>query len=86
MVKELAKSVDSVLEVLQEHRWTSPSGTDNGDQGDRLWLFKTDETPADDEVAFPYHFSSHVLLWRTLLSLGTAAGGRRSGHHPHSRA
>lgn len=27
-------------------------------------LFPTDETPADDPIALPYHFSSHVLLWR----------------------
>ena len=29
-------------------------------------LFPTDETPGDDEVEYPYHFSSHVLLWYTL--------------------
>lgn len=33
------------------------------------WLFATEETPADDPIAQPYHFSSHVLLWRTLLQL-----------------
>lgn len=32
-------------------------------------LFSTDETPADDPIALPYHFSSHVLLWRTLGKL-----------------
>jgi uncharacterized protein len=26
-------------------------------------LFSTDETPADDPIAFPYHFSSHLLFW-----------------------
>lgn len=31
----------------------------------RAWLFPTDETPADDPVALPYHFSSHILLWHT---------------------
>ncbi len=34
------------------------------------WLFATEETPADDPIALPYHFSSHVLLWRTLRQLG----------------
>src|SRR5437868_54449 len=29
-------------------------------------LIATDETPADDPLAQPYHFSSHVLLWRVL--------------------
>lgn len=33
------------------------------------WLFATDETPADDPIALPYHFSSHVLLWHTLNQL-----------------
>ncbi|KAL1962240.1 hypothetical protein VTN77DRAFT_9896 [Rasamsonia byssochlamydoides] len=28
-------------------------------------LFPTDETPGDDPVEFPFHFSSHVLLWYT---------------------
>ncbi len=31
----------------------------------RAWLFPTDETPADDPVALPYHLSSHILLWYT---------------------
>jgi hypothetical protein len=34
-----------------------------------LMLFPTDETPADDPIALPYHFSSHVLLWHTLNRL-----------------
>lgn len=29
-------------------------------------LFPTDETPGDDTVDYPFHFSSHVLLWYTL--------------------
>ncbi|AJY74793.1 glycoside hydrolase family 125 protein [Paenibacillus beijingensis] len=29
----------------------------------------TGETPADDEVEYPYHFSSNVLVWHTLISL-----------------
>ena len=29
-------------------------------------LFPTDETPGDDAVDYPFHFSSHVLLWYTL--------------------
>ncbi|MCI0399473.1 MAG: glycoside hydrolase family 125 protein [Chloroflexi bacterium] len=32
-------------------------------------LFATEETPADDPLPFPYHFSSHVLLWHTLRQL-----------------
>lgn len=33
------------------------------------WLFPTDETPADDPIALPYHFSSHVLAWHTFRKL-----------------
>ncbi|UNK19426.1 glycoside hydrolase family 125 protein [Paenibacillus sp. N3/727] len=33
------------------------------------WLFKTGETPADDKVDYPYHFSSQVLAWHTLQQL-----------------
>lgn len=33
-------------------------------------LFPTDETPADDPIAQPYHLSSHILLWKTLDKLG----------------
>ncbi len=32
-------------------------------------LFPTDETPADDPVAMPYHLSSHILLWHTFRKL-----------------
>ena len=33
-------------------------------------LISTDETPADDRLAQPYLFSSHVLLWHTLVTIG----------------
>lgn len=33
-------------------------------------LFPTDETPGDDPIAYPYHFSSHLLFWYTLKRLG----------------
>ncbi|SFL75812.1 hypothetical protein SAMN03159341_109171 [Paenibacillus sp. 1_12] len=33
------------------------------------WLFQTGETPADDKVDYPYHFSSQILMWRTLKKL-----------------
>lgn len=49
--------IQPVIEVLLQRR------TGN------TWLFPTEETPADDPVAYPYHFSSHVLLWHTLQRL-----------------
>ncbi len=32
-------------------------------------LFATEESPADDALPLPYHFSSHVLMWYTLRRL-----------------
>jgi uncharacterized protein len=32
-------------------------------------LYATDETPGDDAVEYPFHFSSHVLLWHTISRL-----------------
>jgi uncharacterized protein len=36
-------------------------------------LIATAETPADDPLAQPYHFSSHVLLWRVLDAFARSA-------------
>ena len=36
-------------------------------------LFSTDETPGDDAVEYPFHFSSHILLWYALSSLSKVA-------------
>lgn len=40
-------------------------------------LIATAETPADDPLAEPYHFSSHVLLWRTLGTFGRRSEAAR---------
>jgi uncharacterized protein len=32
-------------------------------------LYPTDETPGDDAVELPFHFSSHILLWYTITRL-----------------
>jgi hypothetical protein len=36
-------------------------------------LIATAETPADDPLVQPFHFSSHVLLWRVLAAFGRDA-------------
>lgn len=36
-------------------------------------LFATEETPADDPLPLPYHFSSHVVLWHTLRRVSALA-------------
>jgi hypothetical protein len=50
-------TIHHVLKVLERHR-DSTTG-----------LYKTEETPGDDAVEYPYHFSSHVLLWYTIFNL-----------------
>jgi meiotically up-regulated gene 157 (Mug157) protein len=51
------KSVLEVVELVESKR-------------DRVTgLFPTDETPGDDAVEYPFHFSSHILLWYTLSRL-----------------
>lgn len=49
--------IDEILAVLDSKRDA------------RTGLWPTDETPGDDAVTHPYHFSSHVLLWRTFIRL-----------------
>jgi len=43
----------------------------------RAWLFPTDETPADDPVALPYHLSSHILLWHTFRQVAALDANTR---------
>ncbi|KAK4045992.1 hypothetical protein OIV83_006457 [Microbotryomycetes sp. JL201] len=73
LVKRALESgvVDEVLDTIMAHRWQPVDDAQARDfeSKDALWLFKTEETPGDDAVAFPYHFSSHVLLWRALDQL-----------------
>lgn len=38
-------------------------------------LYPTDETPGDDPVIFPFHFSSHILVWHTFSRLGRLLKG-----------
>ncbi|WP_313639093.1 glycoside hydrolase family 125 protein [Paenibacillus sp.] len=56
-VKRLLPIVKEVLGMIMDYRH------------EEKWLFKTGETPADDKVDYPYHFSSQVLAWHTLQQL-----------------
>lgn len=58
LLSRLQEAVRLLLEVLLERR--APDA----------WLFLTTETPADDEVALPYHLSSQIVVWRTFGALG----------------
>jgi uncharacterized protein len=42
-------------------------------------LFSTDETPADDPIVFPYHFSSHLLFWYVAKRLREIVDKSREG-------
>lgn len=59
LVKRFVSSgvVQEVLHVLKSKR-DSQTG-----------LYSTEETPGDDAVDDPFHLSSHILLWRTLMRL-----------------
>jgi hypothetical protein len=59
LVRKLSSRINEILNMLMEHK------------DDTRWLFTTGETPADDAVAHPYHFSSHVLIWWTLKQLAS---------------
>jgi hypothetical protein len=54
---------DRIVQALLERR--SPPG-----------LIATDETPADDPIEAPFHFSSHILLWRVLRELDQDAADK----------
>lgn len=49
--------VEAVLSMLHQHRAAYAA------------LYPTDETPADDPIAYPYHLSSHILFWVVLRKL-----------------
>ncbi|TFE23573.1 glycoside hydrolase family 125 protein [Cohnella luojiensis] len=56
-VKRVLPIVKEVLDMIMDYKH------------EEKWLFKTGETPADDKVDYPYHFSSQVLAWYTLQQL-----------------
>ena len=59
LVRRVSPQVNDILDMLLEYK------------DERAWLFKTGETPADDTVAYPYHFSSQVLVWWALKQLAS---------------
>lgn len=57
LVADLAQDVADLLATIERYRDPSTG------------LYRTDETPGDDPLDLPYHFSSHVLLWHTMARL-----------------
>lgn len=53
-----SQTIPHILQMLEDRR----------DEATGLYL--TEETPGDDEVEYPFHFSSHVLLWHMYTRLG----------------
>lgn len=51
------ETIPSILSILESHRDPSTG------------LYSTEETPGDDAVEHPFHFSSHILLWHTFSRL-----------------
>ena len=60
LVLRYAAERDRVVRALLERRT-------------EIGLIATAETPADDPIEAPFHFSSHVLLWRLLRDLDPVA-------------
>ncbi|EXJ65299.1 hypothetical protein A1O7_01640 [Cladophialophora yegresii CBS 114405] len=69
LVEEILRSdaVSQVLDLIETKRDV------------RTGLFPTDETPGDDAVEYPFHFSSHVLLWHSLSRLAKVAAHFMAG-------
>lgn len=55
--RRLASKIPAVIEAIFTR------------QAPRAHLYTTEESPADDPLPLPYHFSSQILLWRTFRRL-----------------
>jgi hypothetical protein len=56
-VVRVLPTVNKIIDMILQHKH------------EERWVFLTGETPADDEVEYPFHFSSQVLAWRTFQRL-----------------
>jgi meiotically up-regulated gene 157 (Mug157) protein len=68
-IEVFPKERDFVRELIEETTIPEILDTLNGHRDQKTGLYVTDETPGDDAVEYPFHFSSHVLLWHTLSQL-----------------
>lgn len=57
VLKRFKRYIQPIIRTLMAHKHP------------QKWLFPTDETPGDDPIAYPYHLSSHILIWHTLNRL-----------------
>lgn len=54
-----SRTIPQILKALESRR------------DEATGLYATEETPGDDTVEHPFHFSSHALLWKTYTRLAT---------------
>ncbi|KAH8898342.1 hypothetical protein GQ53DRAFT_881435 [Thozetella sp. PMI_491] len=66
---ELPHETEFVKSLLAGDAFDEVLGLVQTKQDPVTGLFPTDETPGDDAVEHPFHFSSHVLLWHTYSRL-----------------
>lgn len=66
---EFPHETDFVTQLLASGAFDQVLGLVQSKQDRATGLFPTDETPGDDAVEHPFHFSSHVLLWYTYTRL-----------------
>lgn len=64
------KSIEFVENIIKSKTFGSVLMDLLRSQDPELRLFKTDETPADDDTKdFPFHMSSNILVWHTMMKL-----------------
>ncbi|KAB5554847.1 Six-hairpin glycosidase-like protein [Coniochaeta sp. 2T2.1] len=66
---EFPQEKEFVNKILANGVFEDVLGLVQSKQDPSTGLFTTDETPGDDAVELPFHFSSHVLLWYTYTRL-----------------
>jgi len=68
-VEAFPEDKDFIKQLIEEDTISEILETLNAHRDEETGLFVTDESPGDDAVEYPFHFSSHVLLWHTLTRL-----------------
>lgn len=66
---EFPNEKDFVAELVGSGAFEQVLGLVESKRDPATGLFPTEETPGDDAVEHPFHFSSHVLLWYTYTRL-----------------
>ena len=81
-VSHFPSEIALAKEILNEDVVTQVLSLLASKRSQETGLWPTDETPGDDAVAYPHHFSSHVLLWYTLEQLAKVYAQLHGPEHP----